>query len=158
MICLFPMCRLLHCQINPNFADHPFIKHKIPCSTPCTAIGSSSKYNLTVKVPDEIPGEGWLTYKEFLVKSFLIGIIYVCLIVIYRFSRDFLYWIDSPRRRVRKFSTSRRCAEKLMGILNLLVTPANLAEYERPSNEMQISNATGVPDTQNSSQETMINT
>lgn len=149
MICLFLMYRLFDFQINPHFADHPFLKHKVQSTAVCP-LPSKSKYNLNVNVPDEIPGEGWLTLKEFIVKSFLVGVIYVCLIVIFRFSRDFLYWIDSPRRRVRKLSTSRRCAEKLMRILNLLVAPANLAEYERPSDETQISIATGVPDTQSS--------
>lgn len=136
MICLFLMCRLFHFKINPYFADHPFLKHKVQIITP---VGPPpSKYNLTSAVPDQIPGEGWLTYKEFFIKSILIGVIYFCLIIIYRASRDFLYWIDNPKRRARKPSTNRKCAEKLIRLLNLLVTP---------SNGSQNSTTTGVTDT-----------
>lgn len=146
MICLIPMWQF-HFKVNPLFADHPYMKHKVQSTTPCMSVGNL-KYNLTSAVPNEIPGEGWLTFKEFLVKSFLVGIIYFCLILIYRFSRDFLYWIDSPRRRVPKTNANRRCAEKLMGILNLLITPSNIAQHERPQNEAQFSTAAEVPDTQ----------
>lgn len=131
MICSFLMSRLFHFNINPCLVDHPFLKHKVHNSSPALVCTLASKKNVSLEVPDAIPSEGWLTFKEFLVKAFLIGLIYICLILIYKFSRDFLFWSDNPRRKVRKTIESHRCAERLIHVLNLIVTPSNLAEYER---------------------------
>lgn len=135
MICLVPMCRF-RIRFNPDFTDHPYIKHRVQSTTQCISVGApTSKYNLTAAVRDEIPREGWPTFEEFFIKSVLIGIIYFCLIVIYQYSRDFLHWIDSPGRQVQKPYPSRKCTNKLIRILNFVYASSSLTEYEIPSNE-----------------------
>lgn len=156
MICLVPMCPF-RIRINPDFADHPYIKHKVQSTTQCiTVCAPPSQHNLTSAVPDKIPSEGWPTFDEFFIKSVLIGIIYFCLIVIYKYSRDFLYWIDSPGRQVQKSYPSRRCANKLIRILNFVYASSSVAEYEIPPNE-EFSTSTRVSGTQRPSQGVVIN-
>lgn len=147
------MCRF-HIKVNPNYIDHPYMKHKIQSLTQCMPVcppTTKLKYNITAAVPDEIPSKDWLTFNEFIVKSLLVGIIYFCLLIIIKFSRDFLYWKDSPRRQVKKPDASREYAETLIRVLNFMVSSSNITKYEKsqPSSTMAC--------TQTPPQEVMIN-
>lgn len=148
------MCRL-RMRINPSFADHPYMKHKVQSTTQCVEVcevcasTTKLKQNFTVDVPDEIPSEDWLTFNEFIVKCLLIGVIYLCLIIIVKFSRNFMYWSESPRRQVKTPNNTQRYSEKLVRVLNFMLSPSSaLLEFEIPPNEAQLAATSEVPSTQ----------